>query len=302
MLQKHLLSTVAYYDCLDYPLTDFEAWQHLLVLDADIIFDSVSLKMVRRGLAELVTTGKLEMTNGMYTLSGRGGLVAERIQGEKISVSKLKRVRRLIGLLVGMPFVRMIGIAGSLAMKKSDFQSDWDFFVILRAGRLWIGRTFLTGILHLLGKRRYGTKIRDRACLNYYLSDEHLAVHPQDVYAANEYRFLLPILDRGVARSFVLANRWITRFKPHYRVPEIASLWILPEKPGWYWLEILLNWDWLEMWLASWQRRKIYANPKTKLEGSFIQANAEALIFLPEPKGPIIFDRFKNRLSSVRLH
>ncbi len=301
MLQKHLLSTVAYYDCLEYPLTAFEAWQHLLVLDLYAPSGAVSLGTVWRNLTELVMLQKLECINGMYVLLGRSHLVSQRIQEEKISVLKLKRVRRLIRWLAWIPFIRMIGIAGSLSMKKSDVLSDWDFFVILRAGRLWIGRTLLTGVLHLFGKRRYGSKIQDRACLNYYLSDGHLAVHPQDIYAANEYRFLLPILDRGMARSFGLANRWIARYKPQYRIPEISSLWTLPEKTIWKWLESVFDWDWLEIWLASWQKKKVLLNPKTKLEGSFIQVNGEALIFLPEPKGPIVFDRFKTRLGSIGL-
>lgn len=300
MLQKHLLSTIVYYDCLDYPLTSFEAWQHLLVLDAATLFEPVSLQAVRRGLQDLVALGTLESQNGMYVLSGRTDLVLERIQGEKISVMKLRRAKRLIRWLTWIPFVRMIGIAGSLAMKKSDPESDWDFFVVLKSGRLWIGRTLLTGVLHLLGKRRHGAKIQDRACLNYYLSDELLAIHPQDVYAANEYRFLLPILDRGIARKFILANRWITRFKPHYRVPELSALWTLTHVPNLDFWEKFFDWNGLELWLASWQQKKIARNPKTQLTGSFIQANEEALIFLPEPKGPIIFERFKSRLSTVR--
>ncbi|MFZ2984899.1 MAG: hypothetical protein WA054_03845, partial [Candidatus Moraniibacteriota bacterium] len=53
----------------------------------------------------------------------------------------------------------------------------------------------------------------------------------------------------------------------------------------------------LEKWLAAWQTEKIRRNPKTSLEGSLIEAHDQALIFLPSPRGPQVFEKYKERLS-----
>ncbi|MEP7162601.1 MAG: hypothetical protein ABI747_02455, partial [Candidatus Moraniibacteriota bacterium] len=205
MLRKHVFSTVVYYDCLDFCPTAFEVWKHLLVLEDDGA-KPVSLSAVTNALRDLVTERRVVVLRGMYLLPGREEFVPMRIREEKISVGKLKRAQRLIRMLQWVPFVRMIGIAGSLAMKKSEPKSDWDFFVILRSGHIWLGRTFLTGILQLLGKRRHGQYVENRACLNYYLTEEALEISGKDAFAAHEYRFIVPIFDRDVFRRFELAG------------------------------------------------------------------------------------------------
>jgi predicted nucleotidyltransferase len=71
----------------------------------------------------------------LYFLPGREGLIASRIRAEKISVSKLKRMRRLAALLAYIPYLRMLGATGSLAMKNGTRESDWDMFVVGSDGR-----------------------------------------------------------------------------------------------------------------------------------------------------------------------
>lgn len=303
MLKKCVFNTLVYYDCFDYPLSLFEIWKHLLLDDeegADFRHDLFSVATVVDGL---VREGKVVCQRGMYVLAGRETLVPQRLREEKISVQKLRRARRLIAWLRFVPFVRMIGITGSLAMKKSEPQSDWDFFVVLSAGHMWLGRTWLTSFLHLLGKRRHGRWIENRACLNYYLSDRHLEISSKDLFSAHEYRFLIPVFDSGVFRRFEIANRWIATRKPNFNLTELPLLWTLPKslglERGQRFFERLSDWPALERWLAHWQRHKIMKNPKTWLPGSFVEASDRALIFLPHPKGPKVFERFKTRLSEA---
>lgn len=303
MLSQHLHATIAYYDCLDYPLTAFEAWKHCLVLGAEREPPSFRLSEAIEALEQLRDAGRIETLSGFFFLPGRHVLVPARLRDEKTAVAKLKRARRLIGWLGLVPFVRMIGITGSLSMKKGDAESDWDFFVVLRTGRMWIGRTCLTGFLHLIGKRRHGAKIANRACLNYYLTEAGLEILTKDIFAAHEYRFLLPIFDTGVAQRFELANSWIRQFKPNFALTEMPPRFLGPDRPVMTrvqrFLERLLDIDGLERWLSGWQRKKIAANPKSRLAGSFIVATDTALIFLPRPKGPQIFERFKTRLGET---
>jgi hypothetical protein len=79
-------------------------------------------------------------------------------------------------------------------MKHGERGSDWDMFVVLRAGRMFLGRTILTGFLHLIGKRRHGKWVSNRACLNYFVTDDSLEIGTKDLFSAHEYRFSYPTL------------------------------------------------------------------------------------------------------------
>jgi predicted nucleotidyltransferase len=307
MLQKNLLATIAYYDALDYPLTAFEAWMHLIRMGDDAEGDARKIRLgdVVAALSGDGCSGRVVLRDGFYPLRGREDLIFRRIRSEKISSAKLKRVRSLARLLAFVPFVRMIGVTGSLAMKNGDRESDWDLFVVLRAGRIFTGRTLLTGFLHAIGKRRHGKYHRDRACLNYYVSEDALRISTKDLFSAHEYRFLVPIVGEEVFRRFELKNRWIHTFKPTFRPTELLPLWYRAE-PGAARavrksLEAFFDWAFLESWLASWQKRKIERNPKTRIFGGHIEATDQALIFLPEPRGPRVFERFMRTWTALRI-
>lgn len=188
-------------------------------------------------------------------------------------------------------------------MKQGDRSSDWDFLVVMKSGAVWSGRFLLTLWLTLLGQRRHGDKIPDRACLNCYLTDEHLEVPLRDIFSSHEYRFLYPVTGPDTFRAFELANRWMRRYRPNFLPTVVAPLFLRRTAP---WaarlqsaIEACLPLAFLEPFLARFQKRLIERNPKTHLAGGFIIASDTALIFLPQPKGPIVFERFKKRLADA---
>lgn len=302
-LGKNIVATVTYYDVFDMPLSAFEIWKHLMTEKTDAgDTDAVcTLKDVSLFLWSGQLNAKIGEKNGMYFLNGREGLVEKRIRAEKISVAKLKRMRRLARLLAFVPYLRMLGATGSLAMKNSERISDWDMFVVLRSGKIWTGRTLLTGFLHLIGKRRHGKKIQDRACLNYFVTENNLEIGSKDLFSAHEYRFFIPLINFPLFQIFELKNRWIRDYRPNFSLTFLPSLWTVGANTWGHSLQKKLEagvdfFD-MERWLASWQKEKIRRNPKTQLEGSLIEAHDQALIFLPTPRGPRIFEKFKERLS-----
>lgn len=301
-LGKNVLATVTYYDVLDFPMTSFEVWKHLVAHDREKSETSqaISFSEVRNFLLSSQLAGKVSEKNGFYFLVGREELVASRIERERISVAKLKGMKRLAFLLAYVPYIRMIGATGSLAMKNGGKGSDWDMFVVLRSGKIWIGRTLLTLFLQLIGKRRHGRKINDRACLNYFVTDDNLEIGTKDLFSAHEYRFLIPLISFGTFQSFERKNRWIETYQPNFSPTLLPSLWTVKESETALHvqktLERFFDFFALEKWLSLWQKKKIMRNPKTFLEGSLIEANDRALIFLPEPSGPRIFQKFKERL------
>ena len=302
-LGKNITATVTYYDVMDFPLTAFEIWKHLIEHDRDrALSEPVPFGEVWGVLHSEQLAGKVQEQNGLYFLPGREELPASRIGREKLSVKKLKRMRRLVKILAYVPYLRMVGATGSLSMKHGVRGSDWDMFVVLRSGKIWIGRTILTLFLHIIGKRRHGRKISNRACLNYFVTDDHLEIETKDLYSAHEYRFLIPLLSLPLFQIFELKNRWIQDYKPNFTTTLLPNLWLVPEsvrvKQFRRAFESFLDHIDLEGWLGSWQKKKIERNPKTHLEGSLIAASDQSLVFLPNPRGPRVFEKFKERLRA----
>lgn len=309
-LVRNIIATVAYYDAFEYPLTAFEIWKYLI--DADYFEDkregSAPLGEVVKKLAEMtgstLNPGPVEFYRGFYFLRGRKRYAAKRILKSKQTMLKIKKLKKIIRLLRFVPFVRMIGLTGRMAMKNVTARSDWDVLVVLKGGRIWTGRTIVTFFLQFIGKRRHREKVRNRICLNYFVTDDSLKIKTKDLFSASEYYFMVPLFDAGrVHHSFQLKNSWIKKFKPNYQIADIENMNLSGDsrfsKAVRAVLEKIFGWDFLEKRLERWEKEKIKRNPKTHRTGSMIEAASDALVFLPEPKGPKIFDKFKENMKKI---
>ena len=65
--------------------------------------------------------------------------------------------------------------------------------------------------------------------------------------------------------------------------------------------EIILSAKRVEDWLKRIEKKRIMQNPKTHQEGSMVYADDNALIFLPEPHGPKVFEQFKERIEQLSI-
>jgi len=80
-------------------------------------------------------------------------------------IEKAKRYARIIGKL---PFVERVSLTGSLVEGRGHKESDIDFFVQVKPGRIYCTRFIVTTIIQLLGVRRHGEAIAGRICLNWF--------------------------------------------------------------------------------------------------------------------------------------
>ncbi len=307
-IQKNILATIAYYDGMDYPLAVFEVYKYLINFNPQPTTHNpqpFSLAGIIKELNEYDLRRFIEEDRGFHFLKGRKELVDRRIKCDKISAGKIKKLRRIVWFLRFIPFIRMIGITGALAMKNADYKSDWDVLIVLKNGRIWTGRTLITGFLHLIGKRRHSKKIEDRICLNHFITDDFLEVATKEKFpefSAHEFSFMFPVFDTGIFQKFQIRNSWIRNYKPNFylrevgRVGEIGVVRAIREIG-----EKILNFDFLEKWLGRWQREKIINNPLTKTPGSFIRATDEHLVFLPEPHGPELEKNMNEKMSKILL-
>lgn len=305
---KDVLATLVYYDGMDYPMTAFEIWKYLMRADyyeaESKAYGKVSLKDIIWALEHEKNKEWVERKNGFYFLRGRADLTVQRIERGKISAGKFKRLRRIAWFLRLVPFVRMVGVTGRLAMKNAEVKSDWDVLIVLKKGHIWLGRFLVTAVVHILGSRRYGNKVTDRVCLNYYITDKTLEIATKDLFSANEYFFLFPLFGFETYCSFSLRNLWIRKIKPNYNLEEIAPLKIfaatLMTNKIQSWGEYLLQNSCWENICEKIEKRKIMQNPKTYQEGGLVFYSSEALIFLPKPHGPVMFEKFKKKMGEMQ--
>jgi len=192
------------------------------------------------------------------------------------------------------PFIRMVGVNGSMVTGNLREESDIDFLVITHYGRIWTGRFFVTLITHLMGKRRHGQKVAGRVCLNRYQTDQSLEVLPHDEYHARIFSSLVPILDLGdLYPRYQKANQWMEKLgflvsnkTPYQPLPPAKFLGSIRR-----FLEKLLEGkggDWLEEKLGTWQKNRIQNDIRTlKAPQGRVRVSDKELCFHPlkEPRG-----------------
>lgn len=321
-LEKDILTTLVYWDVFAFPLTTFEVWKHR-ISSARLVGrersdsarlsgkdakegERVSLGEVYEVLDVLERKNLIAQTDGMFSLKGRESLAERRRTRGKRSDGKLAKFQSIVRWLRFVPFVRMIGVTGRLSYKNVSRESDWDVFIVLKAGRIWTGRTLVTGFLHLIGKRRHGIHEKDRVCLNHFLTDESLEIGLKDLFAAREYSLLLPLYGWETFQKFQQENTWIQEFIPEWNLSDMPPLFLLSDSRLTSSMKKILEqilsisvFDMFERQLKHWQTKKIEKNPKTHLPEGFIRATDEALIFLPDPQGPKVFEKFVERLGAL---
>ncbi len=304
-LAQNIFATICYYDVLDYPLTVFEIWKYLISeQESKSKIEKNTLVDVMDTLEDDNLKKKIETHQGYYFLSGRKDLVVQRIERNKISEEKFKIIRRVVKFLRFVPFARMILVTGRVAMKNADRKSDLDLLICLQAGRIFTGRTLVTLVTQLLGKRRYGKKITNRICLNYFITTKSLEIEMQDLFASSEYSFALPVFGFDVFRKFQKENGWIGKYHENYAPAKIPNLKVIADNQFSKTIrnagEKIFDSNFLEQKLKIWQIKRIMNDPRTNMPGSLIVANDDSLVFLPEPQGPKVFEAFQERLEKFQ--
>ncbi|MFA6514009.1 MAG: hypothetical protein WCT50_01795 [Patescibacteria group bacterium] len=229
--RKRILEPIVFFDLFDYPLTAYEVWKYL---NREIeLLETISL------LKKLVSKEVINEKNGFYFLFGREEIVEIRQKRYNYSCAKIKIAKRFGRLFALLPYVKVVAIANFLGDHNLREDGDIDFFIITSAHRIWLSRFFCTGLTKLLNKRPTAKRKKDRICLSFYISEEHLNI--SDLASASQapywYYYLrgfMPIYDKDDNYSKFLIANGISQgeFKGNILVDNI-SRWLLV--------------DWLEM-------------------------------------------------------
>lgn len=211
----------------------FDLFSHPLRLDELGRYASGATPQV---LDHLQRQGYIECLEGFYFLAGRAPLVAQR-QQEEARVRRFRWTARFMaGLIACFPFVRGLGLSGSLSKQRMEKGGDLDFFVVTTQGRLWVARTLLMLFkkILLLNSHKY-------FCLNYFVDEQHLSMPEQNRYIATELASLIPLYGATLYEELLRANQWTTQYLGPLPPPDRSLLLKPRRRPLKKFWEIILN-------------------------------------------------------------
>jgi hypothetical protein len=187
-------------------------------------------------LKALKQKGWISNQAGYFSLPGREHLIEERLnEGQRVRTSR-RKARRMAGIIASFPFVRGVGLSGSLSKQRMEKGGDLDFFVVTTPGRLWIARTLLMLFkkILLLNSHKY-------FCLNYFVDERHLSMPEQNRYIATELASLIPLYGTALYEELLKANEWTTQYLGPLPPPDRSLLLRPRRRPLKKRCEIILN-------------------------------------------------------------
>lgn len=312
---QNILATLAYYDVLDIPLTAEEIYRYLIKLEsAEWQTEKSSPYEIKAVLNQLLTEGKVFFADGFYFLNNRQHLVPLRKRRQQITAGKWRKARRAVYFMKFLPYVKAVFASGSLALNNSEELGDLDVLIVLKRGRIWLGRVLVSGLMSLLGvRRKYFEKIApDKICLNHYITDKSLTIPFKSVYNAQTYLNLVPILlrDEKILEQFCRANSWLDDF-----IFLDSPVWLEARKGrtlkfGLFakaastaieWLMDKTIAGWLEKAAKNYQVRRIERNPLTRNPNGHVVYDDSQLAFHPDSPEQKILARYRENLNKSHL-
>jgi len=211
-MRRVILQTLAYADIFDYPLTAEEIYKFLTSSK------SLSFSVLKEKLEEIIRGDKLIKKKGEYFfLKGREKIVLIRQKRKFWSQKKIKIAQKVSCWLKIIPWIKMVGVSGALAVENADKNDDIDFLIVVSKKRLWLTRALAVFLMEFLGCRRRpkDSQVTDKICLNMFLDEDCLMVpkKEQDLFSAHEVIQLKPLWEKdNCYQKFLRANLWVKNY------------------------------------------------------------------------------------------
>lgn len=215
-LVNAILQAIAYADVFDYPLTSAEIHRYLIGLMATR--DEVEQVLQRIQF--------LSQADGYFTLRGREALSDLRRQRERMTSELWPQARGYGRIIASLPFIRMVAVTGSLAMRNVDESADIDYLIITEPGRLWFCRAMVLLVGRLAALRGI------HLCPNYLISLRTLVFPDKTLYTAHEIAQMVPLSGLDVYNLLLKQNDWMYSFLPNAQgVPSLDKSSTTPIHP-----------------------------------------------------------------------
>ena len=214
---NQILHTLAYFDIFRYPLTGNEINMYHGGMAGET--------QIAENLDELVRTKQVFTNGSFYGLYKNPLLFERRLKGNQHANELLPLARKVGRFLYHFPFVRAVGISGSLSKQFAEPDADLDFFIITATGRVWVART----LLHLLKKISFLFGRQHWFCMNYFIAGSAPVIEEKNIFTATEIVTLIPVCGKKFFADFFAANAWVNTYYPKINLS--ANLVPVEDKP-----------------------------------------------------------------------
>lgn len=210
-VKEAALQVLQYYALFSYPLTAEEAYGSCT--------KNCSLNRFAHAINELHTNGKINKMGAFYSIQPNiEQLIERRKQGNNIALKKYLKAVKAGHIINNFPFVRFVGISGSISKGYAEPDSDFDFFIVTAQNRLWICRT----LLHLFKKITFLANAQHRFCMNYFIDTFKLELDEHNIFTATELASIIPLHGSQVYKQLQMENKWVYNYFPNGYKPFIA--------------------------------------------------------------------------------
>jgi predicted nucleotidyltransferase len=274
-----------------YTLAYANSQKRLLTLEEIYRYQIGSTYSLSELALEIAKIPQIRTENGLYGLDiDFVELINLRQEKGRESLRRYRRVIKYAKLLISIPYIKAIFLAGSSSFSTGNAKksSDIDIFIVTDPKRMWFARFWLTIITQVLGIRRVGELEENRFCLNHYITANNLERQDHTLYASQLYSDYIAIgaESQVLLQSFWQANPWRQEFMPNATSREYPILSQLKPYPIKFWIEKFFNHFSINFWnsLAKIiQRQKINSNAIQSNSHNRIQVDDQELEFHPEP-------------------
>jgi hypothetical protein len=200
-----IFRTLSYYDIFAYPLSAAEVHAFLPLRCATLADTEAALRT-------LVAEGRIHQHDGHYALRPDADAQLARRRAMERHAKRHWRIARVMAHVIKrFPFVSAVFVTGTLSKNIAAPELDIDYFVVTRPKRLWIARTALIAFkkLALLNSKKY-------FCLNYFVSEDALAIPDRNLFTAMEIVHAKAIYNTDMFHRFLTANRWLRELLPNW--------------------------------------------------------------------------------------
>ncbi|OGZ58931.1 MAG: hypothetical protein A3B96_02240 [Candidatus Spechtbacteria bacterium RIFCSPHIGHO2_02_FULL_43_15b] len=208
-MHRFLISTICFYDAVGgVALTKIELYRSLTSpysaqsegKNATRIGDG-SFYAFLLSLGDVESEPRILSRRGFYFLAKNKLGYERRIHFSKAGIKKWRIAAKMVRALSFLPYTRMIAVTGSLSMNTATAASDIDLLVVSKNDRIWTTRALVTAVMHVIRKRRHGSFISDRICLNHYISEADMTLVPKNLFSAHIFLSLIPIWGYSSTKS-----------------------------------------------------------------------------------------------------
>lgn len=165
-------------------------------------------------LDQLIAQNVISNVDGYYVYGPNVDCVPKRILGNEKAQKVMLIAKERASFISKFPFVKAVGVSGSLSKGYYDKDSDIDFFVITAQSKLWICRSLL-----MFYKKAFLLNSRKFFCINYFVSENQMEIEEQNIFTATEIKTLIPMEGKLEFEQFYIHNRWVSSIFPNFEPP-----------------------------------------------------------------------------------